>query len=112
MNLQENIRRILREETHLSTFIRRRVPIDELEQEFNEAIIYATDLYKRKYGHLEGSEGLREFRRLTLVVLMDGIHWMLHSTTNEDRNWYQEALDDLELYYKDRIFDEWETITN
>jgi len=110
--IQESIRRILREETRLSTFIRRRVPIDELEQEFNEAIIYATDLYKRKYGHLEGSEGLREFRRLTLAVLMDGIHWMLHSTTNEDRNWYQEALDDLELYYKDRIFDEWEAFTN
>ena len=112
MSIQESIRKILREETHLSTFIRRRVPIDELEQEFNEAIIYATDLYKRKYGHLEGSEGLREFRRLTLAVLMDGIHWMLHSTTNEDRNWYQEALDDLESYYKDRIFDEWEAITN
>jgi hypothetical protein len=43
---------------------------------------------------------------------MDGIHWMLHSTTNEDRNWYQEALDDLESFYKDRIFDEWEAITN
>jgi hypothetical protein len=31
MNLQEQIRKILREETRLSTFILRRVPIDELE---------------------------------------------------------------------------------
>ena len=46
MNIQETIKRILREE--LSPRIIRRIPVDEIEKEFIESFNYAYDLTKRR----------------------------------------------------------------
>ena len=49
MNLQESIRRILREEVNESTFFIRRVDMSLMDKEFFENLNIITDVYLRKY---------------------------------------------------------------
>jgi len=92
MNLQETIRRILREE--LSPRVRRRIPYDEMEKEFLES--FESAYYNRAHS-LDG------LIYLTISMMMDGIHWMLTSTLPEDEFWYDDIHTELENHYRDRI---------
>ena len=47
MKLEQTIRRILREERNLSSRIRRRIPIELLEEKFLEAFNFALKLVKK-----------------------------------------------------------------
>jgi hypothetical protein len=48
MNLQESIRRILREESKPILMIRRRVPDDDLEREFSESLEMSSNLLRNR----------------------------------------------------------------
>ena len=103
MNLQESIRRILREETKLIPMIRRRVPHDDLEREFEESLdatLNSVFNLKRNGG---GVMSLDRFIDITVSTLIDGIHYEIHSTTPEDSVWYADVFNSLKDYYKDRI---------
>ena len=99
MNLQETIRRILREE--LSSRVRRRVPYDEMEKEFLESFEAAYDLTKRR--KISQINFLDELIYTTVTMMMDGIHWRFVSTFPEDEFWYDDIHTELENHYKDRI---------
>ena len=50
MNLQENIRRILREELNESAFFRRRIPLDKVEnllRDYASQVFYETESYSQ-----------------------------------------------------------------
>jgi len=99
MNLQETIKRILREE--LSARVRRRVPYDEMENEFLESFDYAYYLTKRR--KVLSTHFLDDLIYTTVSVMMDGIHWRLVSTLPEDEFWYDDIHKELENHYRDRI---------
>jgi hypothetical protein len=40
---------------------------------------------------------------VVVSMMIDGIHYDLHSTTPEDSQWYDNVYDSLKDYYKDRI---------
>ena len=103
MNLQENIRRILKEETDYLRMIRRRVPHDDLEREFEESLdATSTNLfYLIKNGG--GVMPLGRFITITVSRLIDRIHYEIYSTTPEDSVWYFDVFNSLIDYYKDRI---------
>ena len=103
MNLQESIRRILKEETKINTFIRRRVPIDDLEREFSESLEMSSNMLRNTNKEGGGVMSLNRFIDATISILMDGIHYELYSTMPEDSQWYGEAIESLKDYYKDRI---------
>ena len=111
MNLKESIRRILREEYVITNFIRRRVPMDIIEEEFDSAILYVSDLYLKRYKNkLSLEEGFKEYTRLVITVLIDGIHWLLFSQTSDDIEWYDDVFNNLKDYYKDRIKEGWKSL--
>jgi hypothetical protein len=95
MNLQESIRRILREK--LTARVRRRIPYDEMENEFFESFDSAYNLTKRKKLFLD------ELIYTTITMMMDGIHWRFVSTLPEDEFWYDDIHKELENHYRDRI---------
>lgn len=101
MNLQKNIRRILREELHLPLFIRRRVSPEEMEKEFLESFEFAYNIIKSR--KLLSVHELSELIYTTITVIIDSIHWILTSTTPEDSDWYDYTHSLLTDYYKDRI---------
>ena len=103
MNLQENIRRILREETELPLYIRRRVPYDDLEREFSESLDMSSNMLRNTNKEDGSIMSLNRFIDVTISILMDGIHYELYSTMPEDSQWYGEAIESLKDYYKDRI---------
>ena len=98
-NLQESIRRILREE--LSPRVRRRFDPDEMEKEFLESFDYAYDLTKRR--KVLSTHFLDELIYRTISMMMDGFHWRLTSTLPEDEFWYADIHTELENHYRDRI---------
>ena len=99
MNLQESIRRILREE--LSPRVRRRVAPDEMEKEFLESFDYAYKIKKRT--KVSPTDFLDELIYSTITILLDGFHWKFVSTLPEDEFWYDDIHTELENHYKDRI---------
>ena len=71
MNLQENIRRILREEVNESTFFIRRVDMSLINKEFFDNLNIITDVYLSKYN--EGIDfNFETFKDHVIHYFMDG----------------------------------------
>ena len=103
MNLQENIRRILREETIDIITILRRVRPSVLEKEFEESLDMASDNLFYRIRNGKGVMDLKSFIEVTTSILIDGIHSELYNTLPEDVQWYQDVQESLKEYYRDRI---------
>jgi hypothetical protein len=99
MNLQENIRRILREE--LSLRVRRRIDPDEMEKEFLESFDSAYDLTKKR--KVLSRHFLDELISTIIIMMMEAFHWRFDSTLPEDEFWYDDIHTELENHYRDRI---------
>jgi hypothetical protein len=103
MNLQEHIRRILREENNLLPMIRRRVSHDDLEREFIESLDKSSGMLvsvSQNGGFIRTQES---FEHITISMMMDGIHYELDSTTPENSDWYDDVFNNLRDHYKHRI---------
>ncbi len=103
MNLQETIRRILREETELPLYIRRRVLYDELEREFSESLDMSSNMLRNTNKDDGSIMSLNRFIDVTTSILMDGIHHDLISSLPFEYEWYNEVQEILKEFYKDRI---------
>ena len=106
-NLQEQINRIqsmmgvINESEKLPSFILRRFTIEELDYEFEDALEYTKDLFERIYER--GERTLENYINLTIRVLMDNLHPMLLDRIGTDIEWYDDIINILERYYKDRL---------
>ena len=103
MNLQENIRKVLREENSLLPMIRRRVQQDDLEREFRESLDMASEMLDRSYQANNGVMSLDRFIEMTVSILIDGIHYEIYSTMPEDSEWYDKVKESLTKHFKHRI---------
>ena len=103
MNLQESIRRILREEIGLNTIIRRRVLYDDLEREFEESLEMSSNMLRNKYKNSGEILSLERFIDVTTSILMDGIHYDIHITMPNEYQWYDEVVENLKNYFRNRI---------
>ena len=111
MNLQENIRKVLREENSLLPMIRRRVPQDGLEREFKESLDMASKMLNKAYQTNGDVMSLERFIEMTVSILIDGIHYEIYSTTPLDSEWYDDVIKSLKNYYRHRIIVRYSQIT-
>ena len=102
MNLKKIIKRILREDKQLIPMIRRRISNYDLETQFLESLISTRDMFEYNKRRDETMTRSR-FTNVVVSMMIDGIHYDLHSTTPEDSQWYDNVYDSLKDYYKDRI---------
>ena len=102
-NLQESIRKVLREETINLTTILRRVSIDDLEREFEESLDITSNWFFRFIEKNGDIINLDRFINVAISSTIDGIHYDLYSTLPEDVQWYEDVKETLKDYYKDRI---------
>lgn len=113
MNLKENIRRILKEESKINIFFRRRVPIDELEGVFNYVLDDSTNWFRNDYKYKKMEYfTLNNFINTVISRVIDNYHWQLHSTASEHHKWYDEVFDELENHFKNRIVERWREIND
>lgn len=101
--IQESIRKILKEETIDITTILRRVHSYDLELEFEESLDMASNMLVNIHKKGRGIMGLKRFIVVTTSILMDGIHHYLISSLPFEYEWYDEVEKTLKEYYKDRI---------
>ena len=83
--------------------IRRRVPHDDLEREFEESLDLASNRFFRFIEEYGDIINLDRFINSTISSTIDGIHYELYSTMPEDVQWYEDVEESLKDYYKDRI---------
>jgi len=102
VNLKKIIKRILREDKQLIPMIRRRISNYDLETQFLESLISTRDMFEYNKRRDETMTRSR-FTNVVVSMMIDGIHYDLHSTTPEDSQWYDNVYDSLKDYYKDRI---------
>ena len=99
MNLRENIQRVIRE----SLFLKRRVTTEELNDSFEEALDYATEIYKR--GEKENPVSFANFGHSIISMMIDDFHPRL---IEDDEDFpYKEIFKYLENMFMDRITDKY-----
>ena len=107
--MKELIRHILKEETRLPLLIRRRIPADLLENEFQDSLKTAFDLVNRgrdkQFSKFSYKKLLEHFIYVTISMLIDSIHYELYSSIPEDVKWYDDVYNNLEKHYRKRIVD-------
>jgi hypothetical protein len=103
MNLQEHIKKVLREEKNLIPMIRRRIPHDDLEREFKESLDMSSNMLVNLNRNDGGIISLKRFIDITTSILMDGIHYEIYSTMPLESQWYDEVIGSLKKHYKHRI---------
>ena len=107
MNLQETIRKVLKEEVNESTFFIRRVDMSLINKEFFENLNIITDVYLRKY--IDGIDfNFETFENHVIHYFMDGYH---NDLTNGGENDYpfDEVYKFLSNYFHDKIKDRYDT---
>ena len=108
MNLQEQIRRVLRETVNESTFFRRRVDMRLMEKEFFETLNFVTDMFlKRHYVGIDFT--FEEFKRRVINYLMDDYHDVLSNGGSKDFP-YDEVYEFLSNHFHDKIKDRYDSL--
>jgi len=101
MNLQENIRRILKEETNNIKMVLRRVLPERLESEFEDSLNFISEMFLTNYKANPRKLSEYNFTRMVIIDFMDAIE--LKRYLPNDVEWYDEVLNGLMKQYKDRI---------
>jgi hypothetical protein len=108
MNLQEQIRTILREMVNESTFFLRRVDLHLMEKEFYETLNFASSMFlKRHYVGIDFT--FEEFKRRVINYLMDDYHDVLSNGGSKDFP-YDEVYEFLSDYFHDKIKDRYNSL--
>ena len=97
MNLQEQIRKILREELGLPSYLRRRTTKDELDEIFREATQYV--LQPNKSFKKESPQRIKE---IIISIMMDHLHGKFSNWGTKEFD-YDSIFNSLMDYYSDKI---------
>jgi hypothetical protein len=108
MNLQEQIRKVLRETVNESTFFRRRVDMRLMEKEFYETLNFATDIFLKRY-NVGMNFTFKDFKGRVIDYLMDDYHDVLSNGGSKDFP-YDEVYEFLSDYFHDKIKDRYDSL--
>ena len=104
MNLQENIRRVLQEETNYLRMLIRRLPteiIENIEKDFNSSLNYISTIFIRNYKSDPNKLSERQFANM---VIMDFISMIrVRNYLPDDIEWKDDLTNELTEKYKGRI---------
>ena len=101
MNLQESIRRILREETNFLNAILRRIDPEKLDEEFESSLNYISKLFVKNYKSDPRQLSEQEFTRMIGIDLIQILDF--RNIFPNDIEWYEDAIKTITKHYKKRI---------
>jgi hypothetical protein len=107
-DIQESIKKILREEVGLSPRFLRRVPMEKLEESFGHALKQATKKYYRYLPVINDDYKLHFFTKEVVELLLDSVSHLMYPTIKG--SWYDEEFSNVKKHFKDRITEWWETL--
>ena len=91
-----------------STYLRRRFMPEDIEDQFNEALNYASFKFYDKKSSFYNSDP-KVFRRIVINILMDHLHPRLSDWGNQDFP-YEEVYEYLTEYYSQRILERYKEL--
>jgi len=104
MSLQEQIRRVLQEETNYLRMLLRRLPtetLEKVEKEFDSSLNYVSKIFIKKYKSDPNRVSEHQFAKL---VIIDFINMMsVRHYLPDDIEWKDDLTNELIEKYKDRI---------
>ena len=103
-NLQESIRRILKEETDHLRMMLRRLPsktVKKMDEEFDSSLNYISKMFIKTYKSDPRKLSEHEFTRMVIIDLMSLLDVRNHLPN--DVEWYDDVLNSLSKHYKKRI---------
>ena len=103
MNLQESIRRILREETKELNMILRRIRINELEEEFRYSLNYVSKLFKKN------KTNRHQFKKMIITDLISNLQ-LRHRFPYYPE--FSKFYVTLEKFFKNEIDSKFDSLTN
>jgi len=104
MNLQEHIRKVLKEETNYLRMMLRRLPpktVRNIDEEFNSSLNYISKMFIKTYKSDTRKLSEYEFTRMVIIDLMSLLDVRNHLPN--DVEWYNDLLNSLSKHYKKRI---------
>ena len=101
--LKESIRRILKEELNESTYLRRRVAMSSLDEEFYENLDIVTDRFLKLHSRKQ-SYSFKDFKDAILGYIIEDFHYELTNNRFDDYP-YGEVYEFLSNHYHDKIKD-------
>jgi hypothetical protein len=101
--LKESIRRVLKEELNESTYLRRRVAMSSLDEEFYENLDIVTDRFL-KLPSRKQSYSFKDFKDAILGYIIEDFHYELTNNRFDDYP-YGEVYEFLSNHYHDKIKD-------
>jgi hypothetical protein len=102
-SLQETIRKVLKEELNESTYLRRRVDMSSLDEEFYENLVIVTDRFL-KLSSRKQSYSFKDFKDAVLGYIIEDFHYELTNNRFDDYP-YGEVYEFLSNHYHDKIKD-------
>jgi len=102
-SLQETIRKVLKEELNESTYLRRRVDMSSLDEEFYENLDIVTDRFL-KLPSRKQSYSFKDFKDAILGYIIEDFHYELTNNRFDDYP-YGEVYEFLSNRYHDKIKD-------
>jgi hypothetical protein len=78
MNLKKSIRRILKEESEIPLYIRRRVDMNEIMTQFEESLESVSNLYIKKRDKLKSMNSQNILCRRKLWIFLEFLSIVLH----------------------------------
>jgi len=108
MNLKEHIRTILREELNFPIPVLRRIPIDELEDQFEKSLDFAVRMYDLRLTNLKEGKGINKFTEFVISKLMYYVENLVYEDIRWDKESYESIWNMLEEHYKDRIIEKYQ----
>jgi hypothetical protein len=103
-NLQEHIRKVLREETNNIKMLLRRLPPEKLEkmdEEFDHALNYISKLFLKNFKANPRKLSEKEFTRMVMIDLITLLE--LRQYLPDDVEWYEDVTKGLSKHYEKRI---------
>ena len=104
MNLQEHIRKVLKEETDHLRMMLRRLPsktVKKMDEEFDSSLNYISKMFIKTYKSDPRKLSEHEFTRMVIIDLMSLLDVRNHLPN--DVEWYDDVLNGLSKHYKKRI---------
>ena len=102
-NLQESIRRILKEETDHLRMMLRRLPsktVKKMDEEFDSSLNYISKMFIKTYKSDPRKLSEHEFTRMVIIDLMSLLDVRRYLPDDE---WYEDLVKSLSKHYQKRI---------
>ena len=82
----------------------------DIEEEFESSLDSAREMIQREHSRTGIKPDLDRYKFIVVSMTIDGLHWQLYTSFDENENWHDETFLALSDYFDDKIKKEYKHI--